>query len=453
MLGGLLTKYDMAIKATDPIKFKGKVTKVLGLLIESLGPQAVVGELCQIEIPKGRGTVWAEVVGLKEKIVQLMPFDEVDGIEVGCEVIAMGESLSVSVSERLLGRVLDGMGRPIDGDGDIGSTKRYKVFRSPPEALERKPIKESIATGIRSIDGLLPLGQGQRVGIFAGSGVGKSTLLGMIARNTNADVNVVALIGERGREVREFMENDLGAEGLSRSVLIVSTSNTPPLARLRGAYVATAVAEYFRDQGKNVMLLFDSVTRFANAQREIGLAIGEPPATRGYPPSVFSLMPKLLERSGTNQKGSITGVYTILVDGDDMEEPVADNARGVLDGHIVLSRRMAENYHYPAVDVLRSVSRLAPKVTNLLHQEVMGKIRRHMALYGEAEDIITAGAYIAGSNPELDLAISKRQELREILVQKVEEKSSWDETLERFYGYLGIEYPRDKGPEDQEISQ
>jgi flagellum-specific ATP synthase len=298
MIAELLTKYNMAIRATDPIKFKGKITKVQGLLIESLGPQAVVGELCQIEIPKGRGTVWAEVVGLREKYVQLMPFDDVEGIEVGCEVVALGESLSVPVSDKLLGRVLDGMGRPMDGNGDIGSTKRYTVFRQPPTALERKPITEKVTTGIRSIDGLTPLGKGQRIGIFAGSGVGKSTLLGMVARNTDADVNVVALIGERGREVREFMEHDLGPEGLKKSVLIVSTSNTPPLARLRGAYVATAVAEYFRDQGKSVMLLFDSVTRFANAQREIGLAIGEPPATGGIRLASSALCPKYWNARG-----------------------------------------------------------------------------------------------------------------------------------------------------------
>jgi flagellum-specific ATP synthase len=294
---------------------------------------------------------------------------------------------------------------------------------------------------VRSIDGLIPLGRGQRIGIFAGSGVGKSTVMGMIARNTDADVNVIALIGERGREVREFIENDLGEEGLRRSVVIVSTSDTPPLSRLRGAYVAAAVAEYFRDQGKDVMLLFDSVTRFARAQREVGLAIGEPPATRGYTPSVFDSMPKLLERSGTSDKGSITGVYTILVDGDDMDEPVADAVRGILDGHIVLSRRFAQRYHYPAVDVLKSVSRLVGSVTGPITQKVMGYARKVMAVYEENEDMITIGAYVKGSNPSVDEAIDKRAAVEDFLVQTVEEKAPLADTIRRLSAIAGIPVP------------
>ena len=340
-------KYISAIERTDPIKYVGRVTKVLGILIESHGPQAVIGEVCQIVAPRLGRTAYAEVVGLREDAVQLMCYEGLEGIEVGCPVIATGQLLEVPVSNRLLGRVLDCMGRPADGKGDISSEVFYPAVNKAPDALTRKRITRRVVTGVRAIDGMIPMGRGQRIGIFAGSGVGKSTLLGMIARNTDADINVIALIGERGREVREFIENDLGPEGLARSVLIVSTSDTPPLARLRGAYVAAAVSEYFRDQGKDVMLLFDSVTRFARAQREIGLATGEPPATRGYTPSVFDAMPKLLERSGTSDKGSITGIYTILVDGDDMDEPVADTVRGILDGHIVLSRRLAQKLPLP----------------------------------------------------------------------------------------------------------
>ncbi len=425
----LFDKYLTTVEQTDPQKFEG--------------PQAVVGELCKIEIgstgPNAPAReVWAEVVGLHGKTVQLMPYQEVDGLEIGCKVRAMGESLHVQVSDRLLGRVLDGMGKPIDGLGEIGSVTRYPAVHSPPEALDRERITKRVATGVRSIDGLLPLGKGQRMGIFAGSGVGKSTLLGMIARNTSADINVVALIGERGREVREFIDNELGEEGLKRSVIIVSTSNTPALARLRGAYVATAVAEYFRDQGKDVMLLFDSVTRFAYAQREIGLAVGEPPARQGYTPSVFSLLPKLLERAGTSKSGTITGLYTILVDGDDMDDPIADSVRGILDGHIVLSRRLADQAHYPAVDVLKSVSRLATKITSPVARQAFQILRRHLAVYTEAEDLINAGAYAPGSNPEIDLAIKKFKEIREFLVQQVEEKAPYLQTLQRAGAIAGV---------------
>lgn len=436
-----LAKYLAAVERTDPIKYVGRVTKVLGLLVESRGPQAVIGEVCQILVPRMSKVAYAEVVGLREDSVQLMAYEGLEGIEVGCQVIATGEMLHVPVSDRLLGRVLDCMGRPADGKGDIASETLYPAVARPPDALTRKRITRRVVTGVRSIDGLIPLGRGQRIGIFAGSGVGKSTLLGMIARNTDADVNVIALIGERGREVREFIENDLGEEGLRRSVVIVSTSDTSPLARLRGAYVAAAVAEHFRDAGKDVMLLFDSVTRFARAQREIGLAVGEPPATRGYTPSVFDSMPKLLERSGTSDKGSITGIYTILVDGDDMDEPISDTVRGILDGHIVLSRRLAQRYHYPAVDPLKSVSRLVGAVTGPVTQKVMGYVRKMMAVYEENEDMITIGAYVKGSNPGVDEAIAKHGQIEEFLQQGVDEKAPIADTLKRLSAIAGIPIP------------
>jgi flagellum-specific ATP synthase len=434
-------KYLAAVERTDPIKYVGRVTKVLGLLVESRGPRAVIGEVCQIISPRTKRAAYAEVVGLREDAVQLMSYEGLEGIEVGCPVIATGEQLRVPVSDRLLGRVLDSMGRPMDGKGDISSELFYPAVARPPDSLTRKRITRRVVTGVRSIDGLIPLGRGQRMGIFAGSGVGKSTILGMIARNTDADVNVIALIGERGREVREFLENDLGPEGLARSVVIVSTSDTPPLARLRGGYVASAVAEYFRDKGKDVMLLFDSVTRFARAQREIGLASGEPPATRGYTPSVFDSMPKLLERSGTSDKGSITGIYTILVDGDDMDEPISDTVRGILDGHIVLSRRLAQRYQYPAVDVLKSVSRLQNAVTGVETRRVMGYVRRQLAIYEENEDMITIGAYVKGSSPEVDEAIDRRPAVQSFLTQTIEDRAPIADTLAKLGGLAGIGIP------------
>jgi flagellum-specific ATP synthase len=441
MVNTLFEKYLESAGRTEPIKCVGRVFKVQGLLIESRGPQAIIGEICRIEVPKGRGAIQAEVVGLRDETVQLMAYDDTDGIEVGNRVIALGSRLEVPVSAKLLGRVLNALGNPVDGKGDIESDCLYPALASPPDPLKRKQVTERITTGVRAIDGLLAVGKGQRLGIFAGSGVGKSTLLGMIARNTSADVNVVALIGERGREVNDFIHNDLGREGLERSILIVTPSNSPPLARLRGAYVATAVAEFFRDQGLDVMLLFDSVTRFARAQREIGLAAGEPPATRGYPPSMFDSMPKLLERSGTSDKGSITGFYTILVDGDDMDEPVADTVRGILDGHVVLSRRLAQAYHYPAIDVLQSVSRLAPAVSGVATAKASGLIRRTMAVYAEAEDLINVGAYQYGSNKAIDEAIGKHGPIEEFLIQDVEERSALEDTLEAMSEIAGVEIP------------
>jgi len=423
---GVFDKYTARLEDLDPIKFTGVVERVQGLLVESLGPAAQVGELCQILVPRGRGVVWAEVVGLRGKTVQLMPYDEMEGIEIGNMVIGMGEALRVPVSRKLLGRTLDSMGKPIDGRGDVGSDEWYPAFNAPPDVLKRRRIREIITTGIRSVDGLLTVGKGQRMGIFAGSGIGKSTLLGMIARNTSADVNVIALIGERGREVREFIENDLGPEGLARSVIVVSSSNKPPLARIRGAYVATAIAEYFRDSGKDVMLLFDSVTRFAN---------------RGFTPSVFSLLPKLLERSGTSDRGTITGFYTILVEGDDIDDPVSDNVRGILDGHIVLTRKFASRNHYPAVDVLQSISRLAVQITGPRTQEATGYIKRLMATYAGAEDLIAVGAYVKGSNPEIDESIEKMPAIDGFLRQRIEERVSLTETLKRAGEIAGIEIP------------
>ena len=442
---GLFDKYASTLQALDPIKYTGVVKKVQGgLIVESLGPRAVVGELCQVVLPEHRRIIWAEVVGLRGRTVQIMPYDEMEGIEVGARVIAMGEHLSIPVSDKLLGRVLDAMGKPIDGQGDVGSSQWYPIFRSPPDVLRRKRIREKIATGIRSIDGLTTVGKGQRMGIFSGSGIGKSTLLGMIARNTSADVSVIALIGERGREVREFIENDLGSEGLARSVVVVASSNKPPLARIRGAYVATAIAEYFRDQGKDVMLLFDSVTRFARAQREIGLAIGEPPANRGYTPSVFSLLPKLLERAGTSPAGTITGFYSVLVEGDDLDEPISDAVRGILDGHVVLTRTLAQRNHYPAVDVLQSISRLATQVTGPSIKAAVGRLRRLLAVYREAEDLINVGAYVEGSSLEIDEAVAKMSEINGFLTQAIEEGALIEDTFHRMGEIAGIEIPAEE---------
>lgn len=420
-------KYTTVIERTETVRYIGRVQRVQGLLIESAGPQAVIGEVCQIELSEGGPMVWGEVVGLRGRTVQLMPFTEVTGIQIGSRVIASGSALEIPVGDGLLGRVLGPLGKPIDGRGAVASEDLYPVIAEPPDPLERRPIREQLVTGIRAIDGLAATGKGQRLGVFSGSGIGKSTLIGMVARNTRADVNVIALIGERGREVREFLENDLGTEGLARSVVVVSTSNSPPLARLRGAFVATTIAEYFRDQGKDVMLLFDSITRFARAQREIGLATGEAPATRGFPPSVFSTLPKLLERSGTSAVGSITGFYAILVEGDDMDEPVSDAVRGILDGHVVLSRRLAQRYHYPAIDVLDSISRLANVVTSSELQQAAGYVRRLLAVYQEAEDLINVGAYAEGSNREIDEALEKLPAINAFLQQSISENAPVEE--------------------------
>lgn len=439
MAVSFLEKYQALVDHTETVKQIGRVTLVEGLRIESLGPQARVGELCQIVIEGNGKVVLAEVVGLTESTVRLAPYTATDGIEVGNPVIGLGRSLEIPVSDQLLGRVLDGTGSPMDGGGEPGSAVYYPIFNTPPNVLTRRRITEQVETGIRAIDALVPAGKGQRLGIFSGSGVGKSTLIGMIARNTTADVNVIALIGERGREVREFLENDLGPEGLARSVVVVSTSDTPAMARLRAAYVAMAVAEYFRDQGQDVMLMFDSVTRFARAQREIGLARGEGPATRGFPPSVDAILPQLLERSGAGEAGSITGFFTILVEGDDLDEPVSDAVRGILDGHVVLSRHLARRNHYPAIDVLGSVSRLETKVCDRLHREAAGEVRRLMATYQDAEDLINAGIYQRGNSEEIDAAIAARPAINTLLRQQIEDRSSLAETRRGLLEIAGIE--------------
>jgi flagellum-specific ATP synthase len=423
-------KYQNAIERTVPIKTIGKVSDLVGISIEAIGPFASVGDVCMVDTDSG-DAVKAEVVGFKNKKTLIMPLGEVRGISPGLRIINMRRKLEVPVGEELLGRTLGGDGLPIDGLGDIKSTRMRAVDSSPPDSYHRKRITEPISTGIRALDGVLTIGKGQRIGIFSGSGVGKSTLLGMVARNTNADVNVIALIGERGREVREFIERDLGEEGLKRSVVVVVTSNQPPLLRIRGAYVATAIAEYFRDQGLDVMFMMDSVTRFAMAQREVGLAVGEPPTTRGYTPSVFSVLPRLLERTGASDTGTITAFYTVLVEGDDMNEPISDAVRGILDGHIVLSRRLAAKNHYPAIDVLESVSRLMIEVADKEHLEFANRLNETLANYHEAEDLIQIGAYVKGSSPKTDYAIAKIEQINEFLRQGIFEKSTFEETRQK----------------------
>ena len=385
---------------------------------------------------KNKNFIKAEVIGFRDNIVVLMPFGEMHGIGPGSKVIATGSYLSVEVGDGLLGRVLDGLGQPIDAMKPPILHKKYEVDNAPPNPLTREKIETVLPLGITAIDALLTCGKGQRVGIFAGSGVGKSTLLGMIAKNSTADVNVIALIGERGREVREFIENDLGEEGLKKSVLIIATSDQPALVRVKGAMLATAVAEYFRDCGKNVVLMMDSLTRFSMAQREIGLAVGEPPVTKGYTPSVFAVLPKLLERSGNSDKGSITGLYTVLVDGDDMNEPIADAVRGILDGHIVLSRKLAAKGYYPAIDVLESVSRVMPNVVDQKHVEVARRIKELMAVYAEAEDLIVIGAYVQGTDKRIDEAIIKVESIRGFLTQTTLEHFSYDVTIEKLFNLL-----------------
>ena len=440
----LFDKYIDAITETEPIKHIGVVSRVQGLLIESQGPQACVGELCRINLKDNSESIIAEVIGLNGPTVQLMSYSDIQGVKIGCEVIASGTMLSVPVGSVLLGRVVDSLGRPADGKQVPYTTLRYPIIAPPPDPMERRPIKDRIVTGIRAIDALLAVGKGQRIGIFAGSGIGKSTLMGMIARNTSADVNVIALIGERGREVNDFLEHDLGPEGLKHSVVVTATSDTSPLARIRGAYTATAIAEYFRDQGKDVMLLFDSVTRFAKAQREISLSMGEAPATRGYTPSVFEVLPKLLERSGTSAKGSITGFYTVLVDGDDMDEPISDAVRGILDGHIVLNRKLAQLGHYPAIDVLGSISRLANRVSGECSKKAAQYMRRLMAVYAEAEDMIQVGAYQKGSNPAIDEAIDHHEKIEAFLQQETNDTAPINKTLEQLSSITHIDIPQEE---------
>lgn len=417
--------YD-SIRKKSFVKHLGRVTKIIGLTVESLGPNVNLNELCTISTPDRKVTILAEVVGFKEDKILLMPLDEVAGIGPGCIVEAIGHELRIPVGEKLLGRVVDGLGKPIDQLEPIYTKEMYPIDREAPDPLSRSRITEVLPLGVKAVDGILTVGKGQRVGIFSGSGVGKSTLLGMIARNTKADINVIALIGERGREVREFIEKDLGEEGLRRSVVVVATSDKPALIRQKAAKTATAIAEYFRDQGKDVMLMMDSLTRFSMAQREIGLAIGEPPVSRGYTPSVFAVMPKLLERAGNSDVGSVTALYTVLVDGDDMNEPITDTARGILDGHIVLSRKLANRNHYPAIDILQSISRVMGDVVTREHREAANQLKSTLAVYNDAEDLVNIGAYAKGSNPEIDKAISKIASIKGYLTQFTEEKFEFE---------------------------
>lgn len=403
------------------IETRGRVVQLVGLVIESQGPLASMGEVCRIESPRHDGTTLAEVVGFRNHHLLLMPLGEVHGIHPGSEVIATGAPLQVPVSDALKGRVIDGLGNPLDGQGPIPAERFVGLNMRPPHPLKRARIHSQFQTSIKAIDTLIPCGRGQRLGIFSGSGVGKSMLLGMIASQAEADVNVIALIGERGREVREFLEKDLDAAGRRKSVVVVATSNQPALSRLKGAFLAMAIAEHFRDEGKNVLLMMDSVTRFAMAQREIGLAVGEPPATRGYTPSVFSLLPQLLERAGMGERGSITGLFTVLVEADDMNDPIADATRSILDGHIVLTRELATQNHYPAIDVLESVSRLARDLLTPEQLEWVGRARENLAIYHKNRDLINIGAYPAGTNVAIDQAIRLHEPLTKFLRQPVNE--------------------------------
>ena len=428
---GLFSILEAELEQLPLVKINGRVAQVVGLVAESQGPDVRVGDLCRICFRDGSHGLDAEVVGFRDDRVLLMPLGDLREVGPGCDVISTNHPLEVGVGEALLGRILDGLGEPMDDRGPLAATDFYPLYAVPPHPLRRQMVERPLSVGVRVVDGMLTLGTGQRIGIFAGSGVGKSTLLGMMARYTTADVNVISLVGERGREVREFIERDLGPEGLARSVLIIATSDQPPLIRLKAALTATAVAEYFRDRGRNVLLMMDSVTRVARAQREIGLAIGEPPATRGYTPSVFEMLPRLLERAGAGERGSITGIYTVLVEGDDMNEPVADTVRGVLDGHIVLSRKIASRNFYPAVSVLESVSRVMPAIVSPEHLAAAGRIRDLMATYAESEDLINIGAYKAGSNARVDWALSHLDSVRGFLEQRVDESSSFEETDKR----------------------
>lgn len=423
-----LLNIDKYYSLTEKSFYKklGKVTKIVGLTIESIGPDAKLNDLCKIYSADRSQVLFAEVVGFKDSRVLLMPFDVVDGIGPGSIVENTEKPLEVKVGDDILGHTLDGLGNPTDG-AELNLESAYSVEAAPPDPMEREIISEILPLGVKAVDGLLTVGKGQRIGIFAGSGVGKSTLLGMFARNTKADINVIALIGERGREVREFIERDLGPEGMARSVVVVATSDKPALIRKKAAQTATAIAEYFRDQGKDVLIMMDSLTRFSMAQREIGLASGEPPVSRGYPPSVYAEMPKLLERAGNSEVGSITGLYTVLVDGDDMNEPITDTARGILDGHIVLSRKLGQKNHYPAIDVLASISRCMSSIVADEHKKSAGQLRNVLATYNEAEDLINIGAYKRGSNKEIDYSIEKIDEVNKFLCQGVYEKFTYDE--------------------------
>ena len=425
------SKYE-TLKEKSYFRSFGKVAKVVGLTVESIGPEANLKDLCMIYTSDGQNQIMAEVVGFREKRLILMPFEDLTGVGVGCRVENTGRPLSIAVGPELLGHTVDGIGRPSDlapGE-ELNLPELYPTEADPPDPMSRVIITDPLPLGVKAVDGMITVGKGQRIGIFAGSGVGKSTLMGMFARNTKADINVIALIGERGREVREFVEHDMGEEGMRRSVVVIATSDRPALIRKKAALTATAIAEYFRDQGKDVLLMMDNLTRFSMAQREIGLASGEPPVTRGYPPSVYAEMPKLLERAGNSANGSITGLYAVLVDGDDFNEPISDTARSILDGHIMLNRRLAQLNHYPAIDVLQSISRVMSAVATKEHKKAAGRLKNVMATYQEAEDLINIGAYKPGSNKNIDFAISKIDAVNEFLMQATDEKFTFEETVD-----------------------
>ena len=425
-----LDKYRQCLDATCTMQANGKVTNIVGLVIEAQGPLSRLGTVCDIYTKGSMRKITAEVLGFRDDKVIMMPLEEMRGIGPGCLIVARQQRAVIPVGKGLLGRVIDGLGSPIDNKGPICVESEYPVYGTPVNPLSRQRIRQPLDLGIRAINGLLTLGCGQRIGIFAGSGVGKSVLLGMIARKTAADVNVIALIGERGREVNEFIEKELGPEGLKRSVIVVATSDHLPLIRMRGAFIATAIAEFFRDQGQHVNLMMDSVTRFAMAQREIGLALGEPPTTKGYTPSVFTLLPKLCERAGTSAgRGTITGLYTVLVEGDDTNEPIADALRSILDGHINLSRDLANHAHYPAIDVLGSVSRVMEDIIEPAQKQCARKLKEVMATYLKAEDLINIGAYVAGSNPKIDYAIAMMDKINHYLRQDIDETTTFDECI------------------------
>jgi flagellum-specific ATP synthase len=428
----ILNDLILTLSGMETLQWSGRVSEIVGLLITSDGPATAVGDFCEIRSAKGR-SVRAQVVGFRDGKVLLMPLEETGGLQLGDTVIARPEAARVEVGPQLLGRILDGFGKPMDRRPAIDPEAFYDLYATPPGPLERELITEPLVTGVRAIDSLLPFGKGQRVGIFGGSGVGKSTLLGAMAKQNSADVSVIALIGERNREVREFIEKELGAEGMKRSVVVCATSDMPAPLRIRACFVAVAVAEYFRDCGKSVLLVMDSVTRLAMAQREIGLAAGEPPSQKGYTPSVFNLLPKVFERAGNFKNGSITGFFTVLVEGDDFNEPICDAVRAILDGHIILSRELGAMGHYPAIDILNSVSRLANKVTTPEQREAARKIREALASYQQSEDLINLGAYAAGSNARLDLAIRLRPNLMQFLRQPADVAAPMTDTLKQLY--------------------
>jgi flagellum-specific ATP synthase len=423
-----LKPYYDKLARLDTFRWTGSVTELVGLLVESKGPEAAVGDFCEISTRSGR-VIRTQVIGFREGHVLSMPLEETDGLHLGDPIVGRKEDSRMEVGPQLLGRVIDGFGKPLDGLGPITGGVPYELYAAPPGPLDREPIGAALATGIRAIDSLLTCGKGQRIGIFGGSGVGKSTLLGAMARSSQADVSVIALIGERNREVRDFIEQELGPQGLKKSVLVVATSDRPAPLRIRAAFVALAVAEYFRDQGKDVLLVMDSVTRLAMAQREIGLAAGEPPSQKGYTPSVFHLLPKIFERAGRFRKGSITGFFTVLVEGDDFNEPICDAVRAILDGHIVLSRELGAAGHYPAIDILQSVSRLAPRLCTPEQREAAAKIREAIATHARSEDLINLGAYASGANPKLDAAIRLRPLLLDFLKQDSQEQAPFEKTM------------------------